>query len=152
MDSDSDLDLDDPRVRLAIQERANLIIDARLGGASDAYPVTRDQAESWSALPSALRALRRDLLAARSESDAAVKRLDVELRRIESLVTDLAQRKREALYGGPNTRGLKPRVDDIEERVGKPESLSAQAAKVAAFVAAAGGAAAAAVAVAKALG
>ena len=147
-DSDSDLDLTDPPVRETVREA---IIRA-LGGDHTTYPVTREDAETWHALAGRLRLVTRDLRKLDGGLAEHRRELAAELKRLDAVIADLAERKRIALYGGHGHTGIAPRLDALEERVGKPESLSSQVTKVAAFVAAAGGAAAAVVAVAKALG
>ena len=119
-DSDSDLDLTDPPVRETVREA---IIRA-LGGDHTTYPVTREDAETWHALAGRLRLVTRDLRKLDGELAEHRRELAAELKRLDAVIADLAERKRIALYGGHGHTGIAPRLDALEERVGKPESLS----------------------------
>jgi len=153
-DTDPDLriDLDDPRVRREIREEARALLAARLGGAPDGYTVTREQAEAWSQIPTVQRADRRVVDAFLAVMENTIRELREEDRELRRDLDALAQRKRDALYGAAGRKGIESRVDDLEERVGKPESLTAQVARFAAFIAAATAAAAAGMAVARVMG
>ena len=72
------------------------------------YVLSREAAEAIERLPERMRALRQDMDAVRAAIgalEAAVGRSDV--RHADS---------REALYGGPGTPGIVPRLDAVEER------------------------------------